>query len=188
MNFGAAGFNVLASRRPFYLLKVMKKYKYKNIIYSDIDTIWLKDPRTFLKGNYDFWAQLDGLIDGIPYFEGFIPYICTGFLALQSTKKTLKILRLWRQVTEIINNKSRVNQADFQRIVFEQSANFGVLPLRYFPNGETYFEQMSELLRKDVVFIHNNYIIGKAKKIQRFQQFDIWAQDFMQGKYISLSL
>ena len=47
---------------------------------------------------------------------------------------------------------------------------------------------MSELLRKDVVFIHNNYIIGKAKKIQRFQQFDIWAQDFMQGKYISLSL
>ena len=188
MNFGAAGFNVLASRRPFYLLKVMKKYKYKNIIYSDIDTIWLKDPRTFLKGKYDFWAQLDGLIDGIPYFEGFIPYICTGFLALQSTKKTLKILRLWRQVTEIINNKSRVNQADFQRIVFEQSANFGVLPLRYFPNGETYFEQMSELLRKDVVFIHNNYIIGKAKKIQRFQQFDIWAQDFMQGKYISLSL
>ena len=32
--------------------------------------------------------------------------------------------------------------------------------------------------RKDVVIIHNNFVIGKTKKIQRFKDFDLWAPDF----------
>ena len=76
MNYNSPGFNTLASRRSSNLLKLMKKYA--KIIYTDIDTIWKQDPRPFLKGDYDFWAQIDNVLDGQPYFDGYIPCICTG--------------------------------------------------------------------------------------------------------------
>ena len=89
MNYRSLGFNLLTSRRPFYLLSLIKAYQ--KIIYSDIDTVWMKDPRPYFKGNLDFWAQIDGVIEGSPYFDGYIPYICTGFIAIRSTKKSMKM-------------------------------------------------------------------------------------------------
>ena len=67
MDFKKPGFRHLVRKRPNYLIKILEKYD--NIIYSDIDTVWLKDPRPFLKGDYDFWAILDGFIDGRPYIS-----------------------------------------------------------------------------------------------------------------------
>ena len=88
MNYQQTGFNLLTNRRPANLLKLMEIYE--RIIYSDIDIIWKSDPRPYFKGNFDFWAQLGGVIDGSPYLDGYMPYICTGFFALQRTKKKQK--------------------------------------------------------------------------------------------------
>ena len=100
MNYQHVGFNLLTNRRPFYLQTLIKIHK--QIIYTDIDAIWMKDPRPYIKGNdFDFWAQIDGVIDGSPYFDGYIPFICTGFLALKSTFKTLQMLEQWQNVTSI---------------------------------------------------------------------------------------
>ena len=179
MNFKQSGFNSLTSRRPYYLLKLLKNNP--NVIYSDIDTIWMADPRPFFKGNLDFWAQIDGIIDGSPYFEGYIPFICTGFLALRATRNTLKMLREWHRVTKM--DPSNVQDQDvLQRIAFELSSDFGALPMKYFPSGNIYFESMSKVERDEVVVLHNNYIVGKDRKIQRFKSFDLWAQDFEKGK------
>ena len=159
MNYQKTGFNLLTSRRPAYLAELLRSYP--NIIYSDIDTIWKEDPRPYFKGDFDFWAQIDGLISGRPYFKGYIPFICTGFLALQSTANNFKLLKKWH--SEISRNPSREqDQNIFQRIVFNFSINFGVLPIRYFPPGRTYFDMMSNESRKDVVLIHNNFIAGKV--------------------------
>ena len=65
MTFGQDGFKSLVKKRPRYLSHIVKRYK--NVIYTDVDTVWLKDPRPFLKNDYDFWAQLDGVISGHPY-------------------------------------------------------------------------------------------------------------------------
>ena len=91
MNYRSIGFNLLTSRRPFYLLSLIKIYK--KIIFSDIDTVWMGDPRPYFKNDrFDFWSQIDGVIEGSPYFKGFIPFICTGFLALKSTSKTFVVI------------------------------------------------------------------------------------------------
>jgi hypothetical protein len=42
------------------------------VIYTDVDTIWLKDPRPFLNGDYDMWASIDGRV-----------HYCTGFMAFK---------------------------------------------------------------------------------------------------------
>ena len=138
MNYQEPGFNSLTSRRSYYLLSVLKTHK--NVIYTDIDTVWLSDPRPYFKGegDVDFWSQIDGAIDGFPYFKGFIPYICTGFLALKSTNKTMEMLTQWHVITSR-NRAINQDQNVLQKIVFELSVNFRVLPIKYFPFGKAYF-------------------------------------------------
>ena len=104
----------------------------------------------------------------------FIPYFCTGFLALRATSRTFKLLDIWNHM-EIENDWS--NQQTFQLAVYESDANGRALPLRYFPNGKIFFESLSPEMRQDVVIIHNNFIIGKVNKIQRFKYFGFWYQD-----------
>ena len=65
MNFDQPGFKVIDRRRPLYITKLLQKYP--KLIYTDVDTVWLKDPRPFLVGNYDFWGQIDGVLHGKPY-------------------------------------------------------------------------------------------------------------------------
>ena len=179
MNYNQAGFNSLTSRRPYYLIKLLKKYK--NVIYSDIDTIWMKDPRPYFKGNLDFWAQIDGVIEGSPYFDGYIPYICTGFIAIRSTKKSMKMLKNWHSKTKI-QRQFFQDQDLLQIIAFEHSVNFGVLPLKNFPTGEIYFDKMPKENWENVVVVHNNYAVGKGHKIQRFKNFHLWVEDFKSSK------
>ena len=49
MNYKKEGFNKLTSRRAYYLSSLIEHYD--KIIYSDIDTIWKKDPRPYFKGS-----------------------------------------------------------------------------------------------------------------------------------------
>lgn len=154
--------------------------QFSKIIYTDIDTIWMKDPRPFFVGeNIDFWAQIDGVIEGSPYFKGYIPFICTGFLAFQSTKTTLALLKKWQLATTDSFNQ---DQDVIQKIAFDLSANFGVLPMHHFPCGDTYFGVMSAKAREDSVVIHNNFIVGLQRKIQRFKNFQLWAPDLLEGE------
>ena len=176
MNYRSLGFNLLTSRRPFYLQTLIKIYQ--KIIYSDIDTVWMEDPRPYFKNNkLDFWAQIDGVIEGSPYFQGFVPFICTGFLALKSTSKTLDMLQRWQKVTSS-NKLLDQEQNMLQKIAFEVGVNFGVLPIRHFPYGLIYFDAMRKKERSKVVILHNNYVFGKEKKIQRFKNYQLWAPDF----------
>ena len=62
MNFNQPGFLEVEKKRPAYLLHMLRQNS--KIIYTDIDTIWLRDPRPSLTGNFDFWGQIDGLLEG----------------------------------------------------------------------------------------------------------------------------
>ena len=172
MNYQSEGFNILTSRRPFYLLKLLRKYP--RIIYSDIDTIWRKDPRPYFKGNHDYWTQLDGFLDGRPYFHGYIPFMCTGFMAFRATPLTMNLLKKWYNEIKT-DSQNKQDQSVFQSLAFKYSANFGALPIKFFPSGRTYFEAMSDEIRNEVVILHNNFINGKELKIKRFKKFNLWS-------------
>ena len=186
MNYRSPGFNLLTSRRPFYLSTLIKVHE--KIIYSDIDTVWMGDPRPYFKGNgIDFWAQIDGVIDGSPYIKGYVPFICTGFLALKRTSKTLDMLQQWQEITSR-NKLLDQEQNMLQKIAFESAINFGVLPIRHFPYGLVYFNAMRKEDRSRVVVLHNNYVFGKEKKIQRFKNHQLWAPEFQRNSVCSNDL
>ena len=67
MDFNQPGFLYIEKRRPFYLQNILARYG--KLIYTDIDTVWKKDPRPFLTGIYDFWGQVDGVLVGEPFFK-----------------------------------------------------------------------------------------------------------------------
>jgi len=65
-------YKALVSKRPTYILQFIERGL--NVIYSDVDTIWLKDPRPFFTGDYDMWGAADA---DSPF------YFCTRFMAFK---------------------------------------------------------------------------------------------------------
>ena len=53
-DYNTKQFKALVSNRPTYILAFIKRGL--NVIYTDVDTIWLKDPRSFLNDHYDMWG------------------------------------------------------------------------------------------------------------------------------------
>lgn len=60
------------------------------------------------------------------------------------------------------------------RLIFENSVNIRILPLVKFPYGELYFDKMPPNAKKNVIIIHNNWIIGRTNKIERFEKHNLW--------------
>ena len=90
------------SKRPTYILAFIKRGL--NTIYSDVDTIWLKDPRPFLNGDYDMWASMDG--------HG---YHCTGFMAFKPSLLSVDLLEIWK--TSLVTPD--INQIKFNSLVIK---------------------------------------------------------------------
>jgi hypothetical protein len=135
-DYDTASFKSLVSRRPDHILRVLRLHP--KVIYTDIDTIWLRDPRPFLDGDYDFWGGLDDIIDDLPYFT-------TGFLAFAATPNSLKLLQNWRISLE---QKRQLNQPVFNDLVKIQQVSSFNLPRREFPSGNLFFDR--NLYRRDI--------------------------------------
>ena len=74
---------------------------YPNIIYSDIDTVWLQDPTPYFVGDFDLWVQLDGVMTAKSIAKGYLPYFCTGFIAIRNTTASVTLLQEWiRELNE----------------------------------------------------------------------------------------
>ncbi|XP_053380283.1 uncharacterized protein LOC128548819 [Mercenaria mercenaria] len=149
----------MVSERPTYILKYLKKGT--DIIYSDMDTVWLQNPLPYLEGDYDIWSQMDGKT-----------VFCTGFLAIKSNNNTKKFVQKWE---DSFREKPTLNQPIFNKLVKNSTINIKALDRERFPSGIQYFEKFSKEERSGVVVVHNNWIVGHNNKIKRFQDMKLWA-------------
>jgi rhamnogalacturonan II specific xylosyltransferase len=150
-----------------------------NILLCDIDAVWLENPMPYLSKAYDVQAQQEA--DG---------RLCGGFMFLQATEGVKK---LWQAVTtaheEIVSsaekrhklrNVDESEQALLLKLLPKSGLKVAKLDSDKFPNGLKYFgsqltfhSQMNLKTTKPIV-VHNNYIIGKNKKLLRFKHFHLW--------------
>jgi len=160
LDYRTLAYKQMVSRRPFYLLQLFELYT--NIIYTDIDTVWLKDPRPYFHGDYDFWAQTDDP-----------DTLCTGFLALKKSNNTRRMLMLWNK--ELIG-KDQLIQPIFNRVLHNTSEDFkyAKLPEVEFPPCNILRKNLSENEQNLVVIVQNDWIIGKQDKIERFKKSHLW--------------
>ena len=154
------GFKKLVSVRPSYILKYLENGT--NILYADTDSVWLQDPFPFFNGTYDMWMQVDGQPDNL----------CTGFMAIKSNSKTIKLMKLWETS---LNQRLDINQPAFSRVYKDSNVVIKKLDTNLFPSGQQFFEEFSDVERNHVVVVHNNYINGHDKKLARFKKFNLWS-------------
>jgi hypothetical protein len=154
-------YNRLVSTRAADLLYVLQ-YRSK-VIYTDIDTVWLKDPTSFLRGDFDIAGGLDA-------WKFDKPYYCTGFLALKNTIATQKLLKLW---DDVMTERPQLNQPIFNDILHGKDSDVRHSPLSrvHFPSGNLYFDFQQ---RQHTVVVHNNFMQGAHEKIKRFKSNGLW--------------
>ena len=128
---------------------------------------------------FHLFVQVKTLIT--THFKSILTSNISGFMALRSTPSTLNMMKKWHQET-LNGDRILQDQSVFQNVVFQMNVNYRVLPMKYFTPGEIYFEFMSDSTRREVVFVHNNFLTGKDQKIKRFKHFDLWAPHLEQSK------
>lgn len=166
------------------------------IVYTDVDTVWLKDPFPYLKGmifgtsnngiqstqqqpNYDILAA----VDDHDYYKSD-KYYCTGYVVIAQTSASFTFLSQWENE---LQSNPQLNQPIFNTLLRSPSLpkiRHGGLGETEFPSGQSYFDKWAEeggsaerLKKKKTMVVHNNYIIGHDAKKKRFQEHDLWTQD-----------
>ena len=117
LNYRTREYKKLVSKRAIYLLKEINYGR--NIIYTDIDTVWLKDPRLYLKGGFDVWA---------PIYHWY--RYCTGFVALRATSAVEYFLIEWENMLQ----QPSLNQYIFSTPIKRSKLNHICLLEQEFPS------------------------------------------------------
>jgi rhamnogalacturonan II specific xylosyltransferase len=159
-------YNKIVSSRPRRLLPHLEMKR--NILYTDTDIVWLKNPFDYIKGDYDIWLQVDA-----ETHNGFTPYYCTGFFAIMSNDATIDMINKWKTALE---GEPTTNQPVFNKVLHKESLSIRHLdlPRVEFPNGRDYFELFSQVYKDKVVVVHNNFVIGYEEKKERFIKEGLW--------------
>ena len=161
IDFGGKEFNKLVGERPAHILRKLEQGY--NVLYSDTDSVWLRNPFPHLVGDFDIWAQMDSDVQ-----------YCTGFLAIKCNNRTLKFFERWK--THMVElSKTTNDQIGFEQID-KSYVRIKGLNTDLFPAGFQYFKELNDTKYANTVVVHNNFIVGHDRKKERFIKFNIWHQ------------
>lgn len=169
--FGEAGFSYdtpgyrgLVSHRAAYILQALQKYS--SVIYSDVDTVWLADPRPFFTGNgTDIWMSVDEnvsvTLSSAAHTQAVKRHpaaarhdaraaeqasqgpnasfiLCTGFMAILRTRGTVSLMQAWDCE---LTMAPQLNQPLLNHLIqqMNQSVTVSRLDRQLFPSGDLFF-------------------------------------------------
>jgi len=176
--FGTESWRKLVGQRSTRLLRLLNQGF--TVIYSDIDSVLLRDPMTYAVGDYDVWWSVDR--------ASKVPNYCTGFSIMKPVDSVSKLLtehvkRIYsaglghnQHDQSVMNN---LVNGDFAKEVGLRSTG---LPRNVFPNGVNYWKGIDEMTKQplaglnktECVWVHANYVQGKALKIKRLREAGLW--------------
>ncbi|KAL3785278.1 hypothetical protein ACHAW5_008292 [Stephanodiscus triporus] len=152
------------------------------IVYSDVDTVWVKDPFPYIQKligknkSYDLLAAVDD-----HDYWCVKDYYCTGFLVIAQSPASISFLSHWEKE---LKYAPQLNQPIFNTVLRSSKLpkiRHSGLGEMEFPPGRLYFDQWvkeggeSERQKKEeTMVVHNNYIIGHDAKMKRFEEHGLW--------------
>ncbi|KAI4328855.1 hypothetical protein L6164_021178 [Bauhinia variegata] len=161
--FGSKGFFNFTARRPQHLLQIVELGY--NVMYNDVDMVWLADPFPYLQGNHDAYftddmtaiKPLNHSHDLPPPGKKGRPYICSCMIFLRPTNGAKLLMKMWIKELQL-QPWSRAQKANDQPafnwalMKTASEVDLYLLPQAAFPTG---FE----------------------KKIKRFRDYSLWLVD-----------
>ncbi|KAL3829709.1 hypothetical protein ACJIZ3_018511 [Penstemon smallii] len=189
--FGSQGFFNFTARRPRHLLQILE-FGY-NVMYNDVDMIWLADPFGYMKGEHDVYFT-----DDMTYVKPWnhsheLPPpgqkgrtdICSCMIYMRPTSGAKLLMRKWIEEIQAqpwSKTKKANDQPAFNWALMKTAGKVDMylLPQSAFPSGGLFFknETWSHETMGMHVIIHNNYITGLEKKIKRFRIYGLWFVDY----------
>ncbi|KAG6402678.1 hypothetical protein SASPL_134880 [Salvia splendens] len=145
--FGSQGFFNFTARRPQHLLQILELGY--NVMYNDVDMVWLADPFPYFEGEHDVYFMDDMAYDTL-------------------IKKPNLISSMFLIIQLLACYLTSYLQVDVY-----------LLPQKTFPTGGLYFRNKTWARETEGmhVIIHNNYIIGFEKMTKRFRDYGLWLVD-----------
>jgi rhamnogalacturonan II specific xylosyltransferase len=174
-NFGTDDFKKITSSRPTFLIPFLEKGY--TIYYNDVDMVWQQDAWTELDLlDADYKNAVDAVTQEtfstpIMWQDSPSRVLCSCMLYLPPIRHSLELLSRWE--AKILSNEYKNDQSAFN--VAEIRNHFNGTAVRVnsqneaFPSAKTYFADKTK-----AVVVHNNWIIGKEKKLNRFKQYKLW--------------
>lgn len=156
----------LINKRPTYIKMLLDKDI--NVLFSDVDTIWLENPFPYLEGNYDVILQEDQPAPEVVY--------CAGFIYFKATELSKVFMDNWMQHMA----KYRNMKPDQKILNLELAKRSGflrtkILNVELFPNGKNFFDRKWRMKHKmRPVVIHNNWVETLEEKFERFNKMGLW--------------
>ncbi len=149
-----------------------------SLIFTDIDVIFMQDPRPDLLKNKHYEIQA---------MQDMQNYINAGFFWVKTSKKTINIFE--KLMTHLKHNPSAEDQRVLNGLVNGAKKNDNTFQCLYlntkiYMNGLACFELPKIKYFADLVpacstciVCHNNWIVSKAAKIYRFKEMHMWVID-----------
>eukprot|EP00897_Mesotaenium_endlicherianum_P002166 jgi/Mesen1/1978/ME000147S01073 len=171
-----------------------------NVIYSDVDTVWLHSPMHYFSGDYDLYVQYDAIklnnnqpLSGSegtdPVQQSDVGKFCSCVLHARSTAGGKRVVEQWiRQVrahrhTGKGSNQPYFNQAIGALLKTGDAPKIGLLPQTRFPPGWLFFgnKDWAAANKETVAIAHNNWVFGHKRKYTNFQETGTWFVDTVPG-------
>ncbi|XP_059312548.1 UDP-D-xylose:L-fucose alpha-1,3-D-xylosyltransferase MGP4 [Lycium ferocissimum] len=188
--FGSQGFFNFTSRRPRHLLQILELGY--NVMYNDVDMVWLADPFQYLEGKHDIYFMDDmAAVKHLNHSHGLPPpgkkgrpYICSCMIYARPTNGAKLVMKKWIEEMQIqpwSRAKKANDQPAFNWALMKtaEQVDMYLLPQSGFPTGGLYFRNKTWVKETKGmhVIIHNNYIVGFEKKTKRFRDYGLWLVD-----------
>ncbi|KAK4415887.1 UDP-D-xylose:L-fucose alpha-1,3-D-xylosyltransferase M [Sesamum alatum] len=188
--FGSQGFFNFTARRPRHLLQILELGY--NVMYNDVDMVWLADPFPYMEGEHDVYFTDDmAFVKPHNHSHGLPPpgkkgrpYICSCMIYLRPTPGAKLVMKKWieeLQAQPWSKAKKANDQPGFNWALLKTAGQVDMylLPQTAFPTGGLYFRNKTWVKETKGmhVIIHNNYIVGFEKKIKRFRDYSLWLVD-----------
>jgi len=192
----SSGFADVAVVKPA-VIKAVVEMGY-DVIWMDTDIVLFANPIEDIgEHDADIVIQSGGTIAEVnPEPETlFRDELCTGFFLIKSTPSSVDFLT--HVILELSNHEDEVqfgDQAALNIVLWEwkwrgdgRGINVVILnPVRY-PSGGVFFEHHdrvygSEGMGIDPVMVHNNFLVGKGKKVERFKRHGLWMEERFGGE------
>ncbi|XP_038044160.1 UDP-D-xylose:L-fucose alpha-1,3-D-xylosyltransferase 1-like [Patiria miniata] len=171
--FNTNEYKKFVNKRQRYILKFLEGGW--EVLFTDVDTFWLRDPFPFLRGNFDLAMEQDNYRKVKPNDRNY----CAGFVYFRPTERTLKFVREWiRYMAE--DKKLKPDQVVMNHLIRTKKVprlQVRVLNWDRFPNGKLFFNETWRRERSDFVVVHNNWIVGHDTKVERFRNLNMWLVD-----------
>ncbi|XP_022084717.1 UDP-D-xylose:L-fucose alpha-1,3-D-xylosyltransferase 1-like [Acanthaster planci] len=171
--FNTKEYKKFVNKRQRYILRFLEQGW--EVLFSDVDTFWLRDPFPFLQGNFDMALEVDEYRQKGKKGS----FYCAGFVYFRPTERTLRFVREWIRFMEA-DEKLRPDQVVMNLLIAEKKVprlKLQVLNSDRFPNGKLFFNETWRRDKRGIVVVHNNWIIGHDPKVERFRNNSMWLVD-----------